>query len=768
MVVEEPLALFGQVDELRTTLEIHGLTDGQLNVLTFRGGESLSRLLTYVVVVASSAETAQELDDALGRDAIFTVERVGDETSVHTMRGVVKEVCPGGNTVGRGQRHTEITIAPRLAELEHVHGCRVFQNVTVVDIAKELLDPWQIALDVRLHPAPLPREYCTQVNESDFAFLLRILSEEGIHFHVEHREDESVVVLVNDPRGYEPIVGRETLPFRDADGAVTSDHVRRIGRRRRVRPGSVAYRDYNFLRPEVDMGARAETPTPTESGTFAARELYEYPGHYNAPDLESVGGSSTMSGQARAMLRLEEQRSDALTFAGTSNCLRMRVGRTFEIADHPDKAFNRKYVVTMVSIGGERGDAVGLGRANRGAGETLTVQFIAVPSDVRIRPPMRPKPPAHIRTARVVGPKEDEPYVDEYGRIKIQFMWDRAGQRDEKSSCWVRMATPVAHHNQGSYTAHRVGAEVLVSFLDGDVDRPVVTGAVYHGENRQPQQLPTDATRAVLYRGLSVPGNGGKNEISCEDRAGQEEILVHAQRDLNERVLRNHSATIAANESISVGANQTVSVGANQTVSVGANRTVSVTAHETINVAKSRTETVDDGESVTVKNGRSHTVSTKDDALTVTTGSRTVTVKETHKLETKDGRTHATNELELVGDVKTVIKQGATTATFEAGHLEITTGAYFKVKHNSTVITIEDGGKLKIEAAPEIHVSCGGAEVKMASGKVEVQAPSEVSLKVGQNGLKISASGVEVTGASIKSTALTGMNEISGLVVKCN
>jgi uncharacterized protein (DUF2345 family) len=157
-----------------------------------------------------------------------------------------------------------------------------------------------------------------------------------------------------------------------------------------------------------------------------------------------------------------------------------------------------------------------------------------------------------------------------------------------------------------------------------------------------------------------------------------------------------------------------------------------------------------------------------DRTVDIEAGNHTTNVKLLTKLDTKDAKTHASNELELVGDVKTVIKQGGTTATFEGGHLEVTTAAYFKLTHNSTTITIEDGGKLKIEAAPEIQVSCGGAEFTMGSGKVEVQAPSEVSLKVGQNGVKISASGVELTGASIKSTALTGMNEISGLLVKCN
>ena len=763
------------MDEVRTSLRIEGQKEGALTVLAFLGRDTISGLASYDLTVGSSAETAANLDDACGRDVVFAVERVDDETSLHVMRGVVDEVFPGGVAVGKNLRQTQLRIVPRLAELGQAQGCRVFQNLTVVEIAKQLFKLWHLEIDPRLHPEPLKREYCTQVNETDFDFLSRIFAEEGIHFHLEHGKEKSVVVLVNDPRGYAPIAGKETIAYRDAGGAITVDHVKSIRRERRVKPGSAAYRDYNFLKPQREMTSREETATPNAPSTLTAREFYEYPGHYNDPDEESVGVGDdvqrkTRSGSARAKLRLEEQRSEALTFRGTSTSLRMRVGQRFEITDHADKPFNRKYVITQITVGGSDGELVSLERGNRtpGASAGISVDFTAAPADVPIRPRVPRKPRAHLRTARVVGPKMDEPNVDEFGRIRIQFAWDREGQLDDKSSCWVRMATPVAHHNQGNYIAHRVGAEVLVDFLDGDIDRPIVVSALFNGDNRQPQKLPDDATRAVLYRGLSVPGNKGKNEISCEDRAGKEEILIHAQKDLNERVLHNHSETVGANQSYSIGANQSFSVGANQSISVGANRSVNVKGDENIHIVNSRHENVDDGESVTVKGGRSHTVSTKDDSLSVSAGNRSVDVKLENKLTAKDVKTHASNELELVGDVKTTVKQGGTTAVFEAGHLEITTAAYLKIKHAGTTITVEDGGKLKIEAAPEIQILCGGAEVKMAGGKVEVMAPSEVSLKVGQNGVKISASGVEITGASVKSTALSGMNEISGLVVKCN
>ena len=766
-------ALFGHVDEVRTSLRIEGQKDGSLTVLSFFGRDTLSGLSSYDLTVGSSAETAAGLDDALGREVVFQVERADDDTSLHVMRGVVEEIFPSGVTVGKKQRETHLRIVPRLAELSHAQGCRVFQNLTVVEIAKQLFKLWHIELDARLHPEPLKREYCTQVNETDFDFLSRIFAEEGIHFHLEHGKEKTVVVLVNDSRGYSPIAGKEKIPYRDAGGAITVDHIKSIRRERRVRPGSVAYRDYNFLKPQRETTSREETATPNAPGTLTAREFYEYPGHYNDPDEESVGVGEdvqrkTRSGSARAKLRLEEQRSKALTFSGTSTSLRMRVGQRFEIADHADKAFNGKFIIIGIQVGGATGDPARLDRGDRtsGANAGIEIDFTAVPAETPIRPFVPPKPRAHLRTARVVGPKMDEPHVDEFGRVRIQFAWDREGQLDDKSSCWVRMATPVAHHNQGNYIAHRVGAEVLVDFLDGDIDRPVVVSALFNGDNRQPQKLPDDATRAVLYRGLSVPGNKGKNEISCEDRAGKEEILIHAQKDLNERVLHNHSETVGANQSYSIGANQSFSVGANQSIAVGANRSVNVKGDENIHIVNSRHENVDDGESVTVKGGRSHTVSTKDDVLHVTTGNRSVTVAEEHKRIAKSVSEFAALKMDLnAGTSVTVRHQADARLRLQAGDALLQTTSKITLTNGKSTITM-DGGKITFQAADELLFICGGAKLSLKTdGTFAAVGSKEVGLACSNSKVTLVPAKASMAGASLDVSAV-GMAVIGGAIIK--
>ncbi|MCL2724323.1 MAG: type VI secretion system tip protein VgrG [Polyangiaceae bacterium] len=773
-------SLFGRTDEIRATLRIDGQSDNALVVLSFKGVEKISKNFVYKIVVGHSAETAAGLDDALGRDVLLTLGRASDESATYFVHGMVQEVHPSGVATGKNQRQSVLRIVPRLQELCHKQRCQVFQNVTVVDIAKELFEPWQIEVTARLSPEPLKRDYCTQVNERDFDFLLRILSEEGIHFHFEQDDKKATVVLVNDPRGYQPIAGKQAIAYRDAGGALTTDHIRTLVRERRVRPGSVAYRDYNFLRPTRAMLASNES-TPEGMGTLVAREVYEYPGHYNDPDGESVGvgedvQGSTRSGKARAKLRLEEQRADAFTFSGTTNCLRVQVGKVFEINDHSDKSFNRKYVITRVELRGEGADAPALEQGATSSGTGVSVKFWAVSAESPIRPKVRPKPPAHLRTARVVGPNEDQPYVDQYGRIKIQFAWDREGPLNDKSSCWVRMMTPVAHHNQGAYTAHRVGAEVLVDFLDGDVDRPMVIGSVFNEDNRQPQTLPDDATRAVLYRGLSVPGNSGNNEISCEDKAGQEEIFVHAQKDLNERILNNHdekigtnqtstvganqTITVGANETITVGANQTVTVGANQTVTVGANRTVSVTGNETITVTQKRTETVNNSESVTIKNGRDHTISTADDKLTVSVGNRLVDIKTDHNIHSKTRVEKVDETIDvLAGTSISIHRQGNATLDLTDNKAKLWTP-----KASATI----NDGTITLEAADKIEFKCGATNITLTSdGHIDVTGSTQIKLACNSSVLTLEPSTAILNGSNVNATASGEMN-LSGALIKIN
>ncbi len=426
--------------------------------------------------------------------------------------------------------------------------------------------------------------------------------------------------------------------------------------------------------------------------------------------------------------------------------------------------------MTQVTFDGEvRGPSNGVGNTTgTGRAAVSLATFAAVPAGVPIRPERRAKPASRLQNARVVGPKEGDPFVDASGRIKVQFLWDRDGSFDEHSSCWIRMMTPSAHGDEGWFSAHKVGSEVLVDFIDGDIDRPVVIGALYNGTEKQPYAQPGQVSRSS-WKVRSIPGGKGFNEITFENQAGGEQIIVHAQRDRTAHVLRNDTETI--------GANQTTMVAANQTSAIGASRTATVGADDSTTVSGNRSEAVETKEDVTVKKGRTHTVEEGNDVLNVTksdrevnvpTGNHTRNVKLLDKTESDNQELHARYDIHVTGDRKVEVRQGDTVATFEANNLEVHAAGHVLVQHKSTRVLIDEAGKVTIDADPQVEVNCGGGQVLMGQGKVSVQAPQEAKIAVGQTGIKLSAEGWEMTGAKGKLTATTGIIEVTGMMIKLN
>jgi len=468
-----------------------------------------------------------------------------------------------------------------------------------------------------------------------------------------------------------------------------------------------------------------------------------------------------------AKRRLEEARSDALVFTGRSSCVHLEVGRKFTLERHPDDTFNREWTITHITARGQRAGI--LADTGHGAGPGFTVSFSAVPSDINNpRPPRVAAPFTHPESAQVVGPTKGNPFVDKYGRVKVQFHWDREGKRDEHSSCWLRVMTPAAGGKRGIWFPPRVGDEVIVQHIDGDLDRPFVSGAIYNGDEMQPNPLPDQSSKSTI-RTLSIPGGKGFHELTFTDTAGSEELFMHAQKDRKTVVLNNHNETVGANQSSSVGANQTVSVGANRTLSVGANETTSIKVH--------RSETVDSGEDVTITGDRTHTVKSGNDALKVTTGNRTVDIDAgnhttnakagTTTLETQDWKAHATQTIALTGDQSITVTQGPTVMKLEGGNVSLEVGAETKVHHSGTTVKIEPSGKVSIEAAPEVEIKCAGATFKMGGGKVEISAPAEISLAVGGSSIKLTPASAETSATMVKSSGLA-LNEVTGLLVKLN
>ncbi|HWL88957.1 MAG TPA: type VI secretion system tip protein TssI/VgrG, partial [Polyangiaceae bacterium] len=506
--------------ELTVQIKKDKTEDASPDVASFRATESLSQPFTYRIVGAIDPDDVANFETALGREARFVIKH--DEKIVRVVHGIVTDVMPDGIFVGKTRFRIVFVLEPRMANLRYSGGFRIFQNKDIREIVTEICKAEQIACEWRPFPAPVKHEYCTQLDESDLSFVTRIASEEGMHFFFEHTEEKTTVVFTNDLRGYHEIEDELTVPFNDAVGAVTGEHVRSIRRVQSVRTGAFEHRDYDPLpQPKLEgarLFGRKETDGEETPANSHQREVRDYPGRFIDPEM----------GKALAVRRLEELRSDAFSLGGTASSLRFTVGRSFTLEGHRENGFNRKLVLTYIRM---EGVVQGASQEGGFLATTGLTTFTAVPAQVPIHPRRRPKPSSRLQSARVVGPTKNDPNVDDHGRVKVQFFWDRDGKFDDDSSCWIRMMTPVAHADEGFYQAHKVGSEVLVDFIDGDIDRPIVLGAVYNHGQPQPMALKGQVAKST-WKTRSIPGNEGYNELTQDNTAGKEEIFVHAQRDL--------------------------------------------------------------------------------------------------------------------------------------------------------------------------------------------------------------------------------------------
>ncbi|WP_394844465.1 type VI secretion system tip protein VgrG [Pendulispora brunnea] len=695
-----------------------------VRVASFRAVESLSELFTYKILVGTEPDSVAELENGLGREATFAIEEDGRVARV--VHGIITDVMPDGAFIGKNQARVLLVLEPTMANLRHSGGFRIFQNMPINEIVEEICKTEQIECFWNVLGVPPKREYCTQLDESDLEFIKRIASEEGMHFYFQHDEAKTKLVFANDPGGYQDIDEKAnqggkhapfTISFNDTGGAVSGEHVRSIRRMQSVRVGAFEHRDYDPLSKMSGMGTvtiieRAETEGEETPANSHKREVRDYPGRFTDQQIA----------KELAKRRLDELRSDAAVIAGTASSHRLTAGKTFTLEGHREDGFNQKLLVTHVRLDGA------VQGASRDAGgfraSTGFTSFSAVPAKATIHPKRMQKPPSRLQSARVVGPKDGDPHIDEHGRIKVRFFWDRLPESNKDSSCWIRMMTPVAHRDEGFWQVHKVGSEVLVDFIDGDIDRPVILGAIYNKVQVQPNPLPVEVAKST-WKTRSIPGNAGFNEITQDNSAGKEEIYLHAQKNLREVVLANHKETIGANQSSTIGANRSATIGAN----------------ETVTIAGKRTERVTTGEDVFIRAGRTHTIETGDDMLVVKEGNRTVDVQQ-GKLIVKVKQLR--DETIEAGE-KVVIKSGRT-HTIQTGddNLEVTTGSRkIGVKagnHTREVAEVDKtkAKKIELEAAEEIIIKCGDASISLKKdGTIKLEGTSEIFAKVVASSLKL-------------------------------
>ena len=475
-------------------------------------------------VEATSPSGSIKPEDLLGKPATVSLELLSD-----TKRHFHGLVCAMG-TSGTDGRHFgyHLTLRPWLWLLTRRTDTRVFQNMTVEAILKKVFEPFSPDYEFRLEGALPQYEYCVQYRETDFDFASRLMEQEGIYYWFRHEADKHTMVIVNSPGAHKPNPGQDTFEFREAaEGLLDFEAVTQWSTRREIQPARVVLRDYDFEQPSSSL--EVNTTAPRQGGS-AKLEHYDYPGAYTTGE----------AGNRYARLRMEELQARYSRIEGGGAIRNLVCGHRFTLKGHPRADQNRSHVVLASRM------EMAYGGYESGQGETYCrCRFTAMEADELFRPQRatpRPTVPG-LHTAVVVGPAGQEIHTDEHGRVKIQFHWDRLGRKDEKSSCWVRVATPWAGQGWGVISLPRIGQEVVVDFLEGDPDRPLIIGQVYNGEQKPPYPLPDHATVSTARSRSSKGGAADNfNELRFEDRKGGEYVWLQAEKDFHQRV--KHDATL--------------------------------------------------------------------------------------------------------------------------------------------------------------------------------------------------------------------------------
>lgn len=519
--------MFASANTAHFTLHIPGVRNN-FKVLAFEGIEAISAL--YAVKIELVSEHPDfELESLLSQPAFLQFGHNGEG-----LHGHLEEVFIG--EPGKRLTHYHLTLVPTLHYLQFSHNQRIFQNLTAPQIIAQVLKGHGIQADAftsRVTSSP-KREYCTQYGETDYEFVRRLCAEDGIAWHFQHSPDGHLLVFTDDQTWF-PKLG--PTPYRQATGMV-AEHpvVSQFSSGFRTRTSTTTRRYYDFKRPSLLLESRFTAEFTPEL------EDYRYPALIENEKL----------GKQLARQALERHRADYQLVEGASDQPCLRSGHFFDLTEHPRKGCNDLWLLLNVKHSGKQPQVLEESitsdvQPEDGFTQGYRNSFSANPWDVFYRPPMRKRKTLLVsQTARVTGPAAEDIHCDEYGRVKVEFNWDRAELNSEKSSCWLRVSTSWAGEHFGAVTIPRIGMEVVVTYLDGNPDTPLITGCVPNKVNAVPYPLPEHKTKTVL-RSFSSPQTGGYNELSIEDRAGQEQIYLRAERDL-EQLIINDSDTKIGND----------------------------------------------------------------------------------------------------------------------------------------------------------------------------------------------------------------------------
>ena len=667
----------------------------------FAGREAVSELFSYRLDVLSVRGDIAP-DEIVGKNISFLVH-TADETDRY-FNGHVQGVSAAESEGGQLRRYY-LDVVPWLWFLTQTTDCRIFQEMTAPDIIEQIFGDLGFS-DYRLdlqgnHPS---REYCVQYRESDFAFVSRLMQEEGIFYFFTHEQGKHTLVLA-DHKATHKFCPEKEIQFNR--GALNEDHISHWEHRWEFRTGKWAQTDYNFKTPSTSL--MTKTSTLVTVPKVDKYEAYEYPGLY------TVKGD----GDALTKLRMEQDEANFDTVSAASTCRSLYAGGKFTLSKH---ATPEEEGGTWMITGIEHHASCPIQLAGGSRGEqSYDNAFTCMPDDVVFRPALNtPKPVLHgLQTAVVTGPSGEEIHTDEFGRVKVQFHWDREGQHDDKTTIWMRVAHHIAGKGWGFHGLPRIGQEVIIAFEEGDPDRPMVIGSVYNDENMPPYEYPGHKTRTGFQSRSTKEGSPSNfNEFRIEDKKGEEEIYVHAEKDMNRvvenndtlrvgfdkedpgdqtiEIFHNRTESVGNDESTTIGNDRTEDVGRHETITIGENRTEDVGKNETISIAEDRTESVGQNEKISVGQNRTEDVG-KDETITISQN-RKETVAKDETVDIGQDRTHQVGKNDMLQVGKNMFVQAGDQIVLKTGRSSITMKKDGTITIKGKDISIQGSGKIQIKA----------------------------------------------------------------------
>lgn len=649
------------------------------------GVEGISRLFSFDIAALSSQQVIAPAD-LLGKTVTLSMARPGGVRRI--VSGIVTAFS-GGFLTRSNYRLFHLNVAPQAWTMQRSSDYKVYQQQSASDIIQALLGEAGVTFKSSLTASYTARDYCIQFGETDLAFCERLMAEEGIFYYFTHEAGTHTMVLADAATAYGDCAQADVNYRQDVWDTADAVHAFHTGAALVDTKWTAA--DYDFEAPATQL-----RETSTSSLAFASGKSWE---HFHYPSGSTVVGDLTHF--AKDAVDAAEALHEVATGDGT--CASFTPGLRFTLAEHPVASLaGSQYALTEVRHEAQDRAHFTLRPGTEGK-PFYRNSFSAIPS-ARIARPSLPRPKPIVRgplTGLVVGPAGEEIHTDKYGRIRVQFPWDRVGAKDETSSCFIHVMQSMAGKNWGSVFVPRIGMEVVVHFLDGDPDRPLVTGAVYNGTNLPPWALPDTKTKSGFLSRSTLSGEkANANELSFDDKKGSELVLFHAEKDFTREV---------ENDDV-------LDVGHDQTRTVKNNRTTTISeGNDTFTVSKgNRAETISQGnETLTISQGnRTETISMGNDSLELGQGNRTVTLKTGNDTLTLSLGDHTTK-----ADVGSITLDAMTKITLKVGSS--------KIELSQSGVTIEGlqvevKGTAKASTTAPITEVTGSGMLKLAGGIIKI------------------------------------------------